>query len=64
MCRPGDGAANPLFFLWSAFGRPTAPASRTKRRRTAEESRTSGVYTLYGNKNRHMVTVSVRDLLV
>jgi hypothetical protein len=32
--------ANPLFSLWRALWRPTAPASRTKSRRTAEESRT------------------------
>jgi hypothetical protein len=41
MCRPRVGATNPLFSLWRAFWRPTAPASRTKSRRTAEESRTS-----------------------
>ena len=41
MCRPGVGAANPLIFLWRALWRPTAPASRTKSRQTAEESRTS-----------------------
>jgi hypothetical protein len=40
MCRPRVGAANPLFSLWRALRRPTAPASRTKNRRTAEESRT------------------------
>jgi len=41
MCRHGDEAANLLFFLWRALWRPTAPASRTQSRRTAEESRTS-----------------------
>ena len=41
MCRPGVGAANPLFSLWRALWRPTAPASRPKSRRTAEESRTN-----------------------
>jgi hypothetical protein len=43
MCRPRVGAANPLFSLWRVLRRPTAPASRTKSRRTAEESRTSGL---------------------
>ena len=32
---------NPLFSLWRALWRTTAPASRTKSRRTADESRTS-----------------------
>ena len=41
MCRPGVGVANPLFSLWRALWRPTAPACRTKSRRTAEESRTT-----------------------
>jgi hypothetical protein len=41
MCRRRDAAANPLFSWWRALWRPTAPASRTKSRRTAEESRTS-----------------------
>jgi hypothetical protein len=36
----GVGVANPLFFLWRALRRPSAPASQTKSRRTAEESRT------------------------
>jgi hypothetical protein len=40
MCRPGVGATNPLFSLWRALWRPTAPARRTKSRRTAEGSRT------------------------
>jgi hypothetical protein len=40
MCRPRVGVANPLFSLWRALRLPTAPASRTKSRRTAEESRT------------------------
>ena len=40
MCRPGVAAANQLFSLWRTPWRPTAPASRTKSRRTAEESRT------------------------
>ena len=44
MCRYGVGAVNPLFFLWRALWRPTAPASRTKSRRTAEESRTMYVF--------------------
>ena len=41
MCRPRVGVANPLFSLWRALRRPTAPASRTKSRRMAEESRTT-----------------------
>ena len=41
MCRSGVGASNTLFSLWRALCRPTAPASRTKRRRMAEESRTT-----------------------
>jgi hypothetical protein len=41
MCRPRVEAANPRFSLWSALWRHTAPASRTKCRRTAEESRTT-----------------------
>jgi len=40
MCRHRVGAENPLFSLWRALWRPTAPASRTKSRRTAGESRT------------------------
>jgi hypothetical protein len=40
MCRPRVGAANLLFSLWRALWCPTAPASWTKSRRTAEESRT------------------------
>jgi hypothetical protein len=40
MCRLRVGAANSLFSLWRAFWRPTAPASQTKSRRTAEESQT------------------------
>ena len=48
MCRPRVGAANPLFFLWRALWCPTAPASQTKNRRTAEESRT-----MTDNVNRH-----------
>jgi hypothetical protein len=38
---PGVGAANLLFSLWRVLRRPTAPASRTKSRRTAKESRTN-----------------------
>jgi hypothetical protein len=38
MCRPRVGATNPLFSLWRTLRRPTAPASRTKSHRTAEES--------------------------
>jgi hypothetical protein len=38
MCRPRVGATNPLFSLWRTLPRPTAPASRTKSHRTAEES--------------------------
>jgi hypothetical protein len=41
MCRPRVGAANLLFSLWRALWRSTVPASRTKSRRTAEESRTN-----------------------
>ena len=41
VCRPRVGVANPLFSLWRMLWRPTAPASRTKSRRTAEESRTT-----------------------
>ena len=33
--------ADPEFSLWRVLWRPTAPASRTKSRRTAEESRTT-----------------------
>ena len=40
MCRLRVGAANSLFSLWRAFWRPTAPASQTISRRTAEESQT------------------------
>jgi hypothetical protein len=40
MCRPGVGTVNPLFYLWRVLRHPTAPASRIKSRRTAEESRT------------------------
>ena len=43
MCRPRVGVANPLFSLWRVLRRPTAPASRTKSRWMAEESRTSGL---------------------
>ena len=39
MCRPGVGAANPLFSLWRGLWHPTAPANPTKSRREAEESR-------------------------
>ena len=39
MCRARVGTANLLFSLWRALWSPTAPASRTKSRRTAEESR-------------------------
>jgi hypothetical protein len=49
MCRPGVGATNPLFSLWRALRRPTAPASRAKSRWTAEESRT---------KNKHAAQLS------
>jgi hypothetical protein len=41
MCRPGVGAANPLFSLRRVLERHTAPASRTKSHRTAEEYRTT-----------------------
>jgi hypothetical protein len=44
MCRPRVGAANPLFSLWRALWRPSAPASRTKSRRTTEVSRTNKMY--------------------
>jgi hypothetical protein len=44
MCQPRVGAANQMFSLWRALWRPTAPASRIKSRRTAEESRTSSFY--------------------
>jgi hypothetical protein len=37
---PGVGVTNPLFSVCRALWRPTAPASRSKSRRTAEESRT------------------------
>jgi hypothetical protein len=43
MRRPGVGAANTLFFLWRVLRLPTAPASRTKIRRTPEESQTTTV---------------------
>jgi hypothetical protein len=45
MCRPRVGVANSLFSLRRALCRPTA--SRTKSRRTAEESRTRSVYITY-----------------
>ena len=48
MCRPGVGAANPLFSLWRALC-PMAPASRTKSRRTAEESRTTCICKIFRN---------------
>ena len=47
MCRPRVGVANSLFSLRRALWRPTAPGSRTKSRRTAEESRTRSVYITY-----------------
>jgi hypothetical protein len=42
--RPRVGAANPLFSLWRALWRPSAPASRTKSHRTTEVSRTNKMY--------------------
>jgi len=47
------GAANPLFSLWRALWRPTAPASRTKSRRTAEESRTMWPYVIVNTRCKH-----------
>jgi hypothetical protein len=51
MCQGRVGAANPLFSLWRALWRPTAPASLTKSRRTAEESRTSPTCVLYSKSD-------------
>jgi hypothetical protein len=46
MCRHRVAVANPLFSVCRALWRPTAPASRKKSRRTAEESRTTSRYGL------------------
>jgi hypothetical protein len=51
MCRPRVGAANLLFSLWRALWRPTAPASRTKSRRMAEECRTRVPYEIFLTAN-------------
>ena len=47
MWRSRVGAANPLLSLWRALWRPMAPASRTKSRRTTEESRTTPCHVFY-----------------